>query len=70
MEDIHYPEMREVLNNITYLRWPPKPSLALKMALRNKFKQFWKTLYINIVKKDNKIYPNVTFITANRNVPI
>ena len=36
MEDIQYPEMRKVLNNVTYLRWPPKPSLNVPISAVSK----------------------------------
>ena len=69
MEDIQYPEMREVLNNITYHQWPPKPLPNVTVS-KIRFRHFWDKLYMDIVKRDNKRYPNIEIISPNRNVPI
>ena len=69
VEDIQYPEMREVLNNITYLRWPPKPSLNVPISAVSKtFRDFWDKLYTDIVKRDNKRYPDVRIVRSS--VPV
>ena len=64
LENIQYPDMREVLQNITYLRWPPKN------VSPEKFKFFWRKLHNNIVKHDTERYPKISVVSANRNVPV
>ena len=64
LEDIEYPDMREVLQNITYLQWPPKKSSP------DNFKFFWRKLYNDILKHDAKRYQNISVVGPNRNFPV
>ena len=64
LEDIEYPDMREVLQNITYLQWPAKKSSP------DNFKFFWRKLYNDILKHDAKRYPSISVVGPNRNFPV
>ena len=72
LEDIKYPDMREVLQNITYLKWPPKQTGRDSSGTSNmmEFKHFWQKLYTNIVTGGNKPYPNISVLKPNRNIPV
>ena len=69
LEDIQYPEMREVLQNVTYLQWPPKRRVT-QTSNTTEFKHFWQKLYTNIVMGSKKTYPNISVLKPNRNIPV
>ena len=73
LEDIQYPDMKEeVLQNVTYLQWPPKQTRNDTSVLSNRkeFKHFWEKLYTNIVSGSNKRYPNISVMRPNSNVAV
>ena len=72
LEDIKYPDMKEVLQNVTYLRWPPRRTGENSSEFSNKeeFKHFWQKLYTNIVMIGSKRYPNISVLKPNRNIPV
>ena len=72
LDDIQYPDMREVLQNVTYLQWPPKQTRgdALELSKKKEFKHFWQKLYTNIVTGARKSYPNISIVRSNRNIPV
>ena len=69
LDDIQYPDMREVLQNVTYLQWPPKQTGTETMS-RTEFKHFWQKLHANIVMGGNKRYPNISVMSPSCNVPV
>ena len=70
LDDVKYPDMREVLQNVTYLQWPPKKGACQTPVSSKKFKFFWKNLYNNIVEHNTKRYPKISVVAPNRNVPV
>ena len=70
LEDIQYPDMKEVLQNVTYSQWPPKKGCCQTPVSSEEFKSFWGKLYKDIVKRDTKRYPNISVVAPNRNVPV
>ena len=72
LDDIQYPDMREVLQNVTYLQWPPKQtrSGSSEPMSRKEFKDFWQKLYTNIVMGNSKGYPYFSIVSPNRNLPV
>ena len=69
LDDIQYPDMREVLQNVTYLQWPLKQTRT-EPTSRKEFKHFWQKLYTNIVTGARKSYPNISVVRPNRNIPV
>ena len=69
LDDIQYPDMREVLQNVTYQQWPLKQTGTEPMS-RKEFKDFWQKLYTNIVMGNSKGYPYFSIVSPNRNLPV
>ena len=67
LDDIQYPEMREVLSNVTYLQWPKKQESGT--AGRKEKIHFWNRLY-SAIKEASGTYPQISVVRPNENVPI
>ena len=70
VDDINYPDMKEVLQNVTYLKWPPKKGTCQTLGSPEEFQFFWRKLYNDIVKHDTKRYPNISVVAPNGNIPV
>ena len=71
LDDIQYPEIREVLNNITYLQWPRKQQTKgmPKSIAKKEYVHFWNRLFFSVLKGNTK-YPKFSLIMSNQNVPV
>ncbi len=71
LDDIQYPEMREVLNNITNLQWPRKQEtreMPKSVAIKE-YVHFWNRLFFSVLKGNQK-YPKLSLIRSSQNVPV